>query len=67
MLQSVRGGWQKDRSSDSDGMLNPQARGDLGLRLNYAFLLSSSSFPLFTIQGQQHRIHNTRRKNRSLT
>lgn len=46
MLQSVHG-WQKDRSSDSDGMLNPQARGDLGLRLNYAFLLSSSSFPLF--------------------
>ena len=27
----------KDRSSDSDGMLNPQARGDLGLQLNYAF------------------------------
>ena len=25
-----------DRSSDSDGMLNPQARGDLELQLNYA-------------------------------
>ena len=54
-------GFDADPSSDSDGILHLQARGDLGLQMNYAFRYQFSSFPTRETLVQNHLTGHTNR------
>ena len=48
-----------DPSSDSDGIEHLQARGDLGLQMNYAFGTQFSSFPTAPKASHHSTAHHT--------